>query len=204
MGFIGAGGLSSGSPIFGGGSPFLPFGPGAGGGGGLMSDPILRAAMAGAYWGGELAAKFQREDDVARLPTVRYLGVLYYMAGILPGRPDVAKVPLFNSGLDKGQLPEDFPGFGMHAALLAPGSAIQLKLPLSVNAGLTSTGTSRLILEGTLAKSLSGTVSFEGFVSGQGEFYNFNQPGLANDLGRLLSGRDFWVEFVGRRAVKFP
>lgn len=188
MGFIGAGGLSSGSPIFGGGSPFLPFGPGAGGGGGLMSDPILRAAMAGAYWGGELAGG-ATEEKAASLPTAAGFGVLYYMMRGLPGiapLPNKVQVPF--SSLDIGVQPEQFRGFFEEARGLAPGTSKLLKLSLTVDAGSYATGTSTLNLEGTLARDLSGNISFGGFVTSTILISQALPTGLVDDFPAANSG----------------
>jgi hypothetical protein len=59
-------------------------------------------------------------------------------------------------------------------------------------------------LKGTLTKDAAGNVSFQGRVSGVTEMYNFHKPGLVNEVGRLLPGREFALEFVGDRAVTFP
>jgi hypothetical protein len=55
-----------------------------------------------------------------------------------------------------------------------------------------------------MTKDLSGKVSFEGVVSGVGERYNFDKPGLTNLIGAHGPGRPFSIEYVGSRAVTYP
>jgi hypothetical protein len=47
--------------------------------------------------------------------------------------------------------------------------------------------------------------SFHGAVSMLGqEQYNFDKDGWMNDIGKHLWGRDFWMQFMGEREVRYP
>jgi hypothetical protein len=145
-----------------------------------------------------------QRGNVAQLSTTLIQpGVFYSRALAFPERPDVAEVP-FRS-LDVGIQPEEFPGFFNAASELLPGSATALRRERLVDTGSLRTGTSTLVLEGTLSKDLGGNVTFVGAVSGKPELYNFDKPGLANAVGRhLVPGRPFLLRYVGRREVGFP
>ena len=127
---------------------------------------------------------------------------IFFIRGVLPGTPDVAEVPF--SELDTGIQPEEFEGFSEAAGGLAPGSSTPLRREQLVETGSLRTGTSTLILEGTLSKDPAGSLTFSGAVSGKPEPFNFDKPGFANAVGRRLPGRPFNLRFVGSRPVRFP
>jgi hypothetical protein len=131
----------------------------------------------------------------------------HYIRGAFDAsRPDIVQVPF--STMDTGVQPGEIPLFNFYAEeMIQPGTSQMInptQVYIQVETGSYSSGRSTIGLTGTLSKDLSGNVSFEGYVSGVSEPYNFNRPGWQNAVGRATPGREFLIEWVGHRKVTYP
>jgi hypothetical protein len=89
---------------------------------------------------------------------------------------------------------------------ISPGTTVTITPSMvfyQFDAGYWTSGTSTIGLTGTLSKDLDNGIFFDGFVSGVNERYNFDRPGLLNEIGKRTPGRPFQIEWVGRRGVTY-
>jgi hypothetical protein len=131
------------------------------------------------------------------LPPVALVG-WYALGSAWSGRPDRVVVDFRDLDLSRIQL-TNFPGFRDAVTSLPPGGSTNFRSSMVVDFGTHTTGSTTIYLSGSLAKNQYGQYSFSGTIRPIAiDTYNFNRPGLANDIGRyIIPGRDFDVVLIG-------